>query len=112
MMVLDTHINVAANKAILFAQYKAYFYLLLYSAVLDGLSTMHFMGRIGPGFESNFFVRHLSYVCGIIIGPILGKALQILAVWLITLFTPKLVKLLCTTIFMLNCYAFVMNMHI
>ena len=111
MIVLDTYINVAANKTVLFTQYKAYFFLLLYSVVLDGLSTIHVMGKIGPAFELNFFVRHLSYACGIIIGPILGKGLQLVAVWFITLFTPKLVKLICISIFIVNCYAFVINMY-
>ena len=112
MTVLDTHINIAANKALLFTQYKAYFFLLLYSVVLDGLSTVHFMGKIGPGCETNFFVRQLSYACGIVVGPLIGKGLQILAVWLITLFTPNLIRLVCTVIFISNCYAFVLNMRI
>ena len=112
MRVLDTDIDIAANITTLIARYKTYFFLVVYSAVLDCMSTMHFMSRIGPGYECNLFVRNLSYACGIIIGPITGKMLQVLAVWFITIFTPNLVKPLCVVVFLANCYAFVVNMQI
>jgi len=112
MRVLDTDIDVAANKTILIGQYKVSFFLLIYSAVLDCLSTMHFLSRIGPAHEANFFVRTLSYTCGIILGPIIGKILQVLAVWFVTLFVPGLINALCATIICANCYAFVLNMQI
>jgi hypothetical protein len=112
MRVLDTDIDIEANMATLIARYKVYFFLVVYSAVLDGISTVHFMSRIGPGYECNLFVRNLSYTCGIIIGPIIGKMLQVLAVWLIAMFTPNLIRPLCVTVFLANCYAFVVNMQI
>lgn len=110
MRVLDTDIDVAANKTLLIAEYKAYFFLLVCSAVLDGISTIYFMSRIGPGYESNLFVRNLSYSFGIVVGPIIGKILQILGVWFITMFVPGIVKGLCVVVFAINCYAFVLNM--
>lgn len=112
MRVLDTEIDVAGNWTILIDRYRAYFFLVVYSAVLDCVSTMYFMSKIGPGYECNLFVRHLSYTFGIIIGPIIGKMLQILAVWFMTVFAPNLIKALCVTVFIVNCYAFVMNMQI
>ncbi|MFC1652960.1 hypothetical protein ACFL3F_04490 [Planctomycetota bacterium] len=112
MKVLDTQINVTANRAILFEQYKPYFILVVYSAILDGLSTMYFMSHIGPGYESNLFVKHLSYAYGIVAGPIVGKLLQVTAVWIITLFTPALTKMLCAIIMCVNCFAFVVNMNV
>ncbi len=112
MRILDTDINVTENWTVLIDRYRAYFFLVVYSAVLDCVSTMYFMNKIGPGYECNLFVRHLSYTFGIIIGPIIGKALQILALWFISVFTPSLIKTLCVTVFCVNCYAFVMNMRI
>lgn len=112
MRILDADIDVAANRTILVDRYKAYFFLVVYSAVLDCVSTMHFMSKIGPGYECNLLVRHLSYAFGIILGPILGKVLQVLALWLITVVAPSLVKTLCIVVFCVNCYAFVLNMQI
>ncbi len=112
MNVLDTQIDVTANRSLLFLQYRPYFVLLLLSAVLDALSTIYFMNKVGPHIESNLLVRQLSYSLGIIWGPVLGKILQIVAVWLITIFTPHIIKFVCATIVLINCYAFVVNMHV
>jgi hypothetical protein len=112
MKILNTQIDVTANRTILFEQYRPFFYLLLYSAILDAFSTIFFMTLIGPSYETNLFVRYLSYSCGIVVGPILGKVLQLVAVWLITLFTPALTQALCAAIICVNCFAFVVNMGI
>lgn len=112
MKAISTHFDLDANKAVLFERYRIYFILLVYSAVLDGLSTMYFMGRVGPEMELNAVVRELSYTLGIVYGPIVGKILQVVAVWFITALAPYLTRGLCAIIMCANCYAFVINMNV
>lgn len=111
MRVLDAEINIATNKWLLFDRYRLLFLLLVYSAVVDALSTTYFMARIGPHHETNTVVRLLAHTYGIVWGPLLGKSLQILGVWLITVFTPSLTRLLCSVIIAVNIYAAYVNIH-
>lgn len=112
MRVLDAEINIATNKWLLFDRYRLLFLLLVYTALGDAVSTTYFMARIGPHHESNTVVRMLAYTCGIVWGPLLGKSLQVLGVWLITVFTPKLTRLLCSVIIAVNIYAAYVNTHL
>lgn len=111
MRVLDTEIDIATNRWLLFDRYRLLFLLLIYSALGDAISTTYFMARIGPSHETNVAVRLLSYHCGIVWGPLLGKVLQVLGVWLITVFAPSLTRLLCSIIIALNIYAAYVNIY-
>ena len=73
MRVLDTEIDIATNRWLLFGRYQLLFLLLIYSALGDAISTTYFMARIGPSHETNVAVRLLAYNCGIVWGPLLGK---------------------------------------
>jgi hypothetical protein len=64
MKVLDATINLEENKALLLDRYQLLFVMLVVSAVLDAISTTHFMIRIGPEFEANYVVRNLTYSLG------------------------------------------------
>lgn len=70
------------------------------------------MTLIGPEIELNLMVRALSYKFGIILGPLLGKSIQVFAVWAFTLIVPRLTKFICALIIMVNLFAFVFNMTI
>jgi len=111
MRVLDNEIDIESNKGLLFERYRLLFLVLVYSAMVDALSTTYFMARIGPHYEMNAVVRMLSYSYGIVWGPLLGKVLQLAAVWLITLFTPGLTRFVCGIIIFMNCYAAYINIH-
>jgi hypothetical protein len=111
MRILDTDIDVATNKSVLWTQYRLLFLLLIYTALADAISTTYFMSRIGPHYESNAAVRMLTGSFGIVWGPLLGKSLQVAAVWLISVFTPKLTRLLCSVVIAVNIYAVYINMH-
>jgi len=112
MRVLDTEIDIETNRWLLFGQYRLLFLLLIYSALGDAISTTYFMTRTGPSHETNVAVRLLSYNCGIVWGPLLGKALQILGVWMITVFAPNLTRLLCSVIIAVNIYAAYVNIYL
>ncbi len=112
MKVLGATINLDENKALLLDRHQLLFVVLVMSALLDAISTTHFMVRIGPEFESNYVVRNLTYALGLAAGPLIGKAMQILTVWLLTVFTPKLTGFVCVTVIFMNLYAFLLNMLI
>jgi hypothetical protein len=112
MKVLGAAVNLEENKSLLLERYPLLFWALLVSAVMDAVSTTHFMTRIGPEFEANYVVRNLTYSLGTVMGPLLGKAMQIVAVWLLTVFTPKLTGFICVTVVFMNLYAVLVNMLI
>jgi len=111
MRVLDTEIDIEANKRLFWTRYRVLFLLLIYTALADAISTTYFMGRIGPHHEANAVVRMLTYTCGIVWGPLLGKAMQVAAVWLISVFTPNLTRMVCSAVIGFNIYAVYVNMH-
>jgi hypothetical protein len=112
MRVLDAEIDITANRWLLLDKYRLLFLLLIYTALADAISTTYFMARIGPAHESNLVVRLLAYSYGIVWGPLLGKALQVVGVWLITVFTPNLTRLVCSVVIAVNIYAVYVNMHV
>lgn len=112
MKVLDTAIDVEANTTFIWERYHVFFVLLVVTAILDAMSTSRFMILIGADVESNYVVRNLAYTLGIVWGPLLGKVMQVLTVWVLAVFTPRLTGFLCLSIASVNLYAFLMNMMI
>ena len=112
MKILDQEIDLEANKYALFRQHRTLFCLLLLTALMDAVSTMVFMRRIGPHAEMNWVVRILGYAYGPYVGPLLGKLYQVFGMWVISLFVPRLTRFVCITIILLNCYAFVLNLSL
>ena len=112
MRILDSDINIDANKYRLFREHRILMGLLILTALMDAVSTMVFMQRLGPHVEMNVVVRILGYTYGPIAGPLLGKLYQIFGVWVISLMVPRLTRFVCIVIILLNCYAFVLNMSL
>lgn len=111
MRVLDAEIDIRTNSELLWDRYRTLFIVLIASAIADAFSTTWFMALLDPGAESNLVVQILSYTFGIVWGPVLGKALQIAAVWLLCLVTPRLTPLVCSAIILLNTFAVYINTH-
>ena len=112
MKILDSEVDLRANKGLLFRQHRVLFVLLIITAIMDAYSTQLFMQRIGPHVETNIVVRLLSFSYGTLAGPYLGKFYQICAVWIISVFTPRLTRFVCVMVILMNCYAFVVNMTV
>jgi hypothetical protein len=111
MRILDAEIDIRTNHELLWQRYRPFFILLIVSAIADAFSTTWFMALISPGAETNVVVKMLSYTLGIVWGPVLGKALQIAAVWFICIVTPKLTPFVCSVIIFLNSFAVYINTH-
>jgi hypothetical protein len=112
MKLLDQPIEASANLRQLFNQRRPFFGLLLISALLDVLSTIAFMSIWGPAREQTWIIRELSLALGILLGPPTGKLFQILAVMGFAVIAPRLTRLVCTTVILLNLFAFVANLHL
>jgi len=60
--------------------------LALAASVADAASTIHFMRFAGPDAEWHPTVRLVSFLFGPILGPILGKAAQVIVLIVVTVF--------------------------
>ncbi len=111
MRLLDQTIDVKRNSRLLVTDYRVYFRVLIISVLLDAASTMYFMAIIGPERELNIVVRNLSLTYGIIIGPVVGKSIQVLAVWGLTIITPRLIEFICGITIFVNLLALLVNLQ-
>ncbi len=101
--------NFTRHKWDLFTRYRTHFLIFCLSAAADAASTKFFMTITGPGAESNWYVRLLSYHYGITAGPILGKLYQAFALWGFSILTPRLTRFLCLIIISINFTAAIVN---
>ncbi|HBC87417.1 MAG TPA: hypothetical protein DCZ94_10720 [Lentisphaeria bacterium] len=112
MNLLDEKIDFRKNSRLLFKEFRFYFYAVIFTAFADLVSTIAFMSFIGPDREVNFYVRFFSIHFGIVAGPILGKLLQIFALWAFTAIVPRFSRYLCVLIILLNSMAFFANCYV
>ena len=101
--------NFSNHKWDLFTTYRSHFLIFCLSALADAASTTYFMNIVGPGAESNLYVRVLSYTYGHTAGPILGKLYQIFALWGFSILTPRLTRFVCLIIISINFTAAIVN---
>jgi len=102
-------IKFSENKTLLFTKHRELFYICVLSAVLDAISTIYFMFLLGPGPETNFIVKKMSYHYGIYLGPFLGKLYQLFALWGLSVIAPRMTRILCLVLIALNLSAFGIN---
>lgn len=112
MRLLDSDIDIDAGKYLLFKKHYILLIALIGTALMDAVSTTYFMLQIGPDHELNWVVRQLSYLYGPVAGPLLGKIYQILAVWVMSVMVPKLIRFICCMVIVFNVYAFFMNFRV
>jgi len=67
-------------------QYRVFLVLLVLASLADMASTIHFMIRQGAGVEMHPTVRFVSYLFGPVLGPMFGKAVQVIVVIVLTVF--------------------------
>ncbi|MEN6428033.1 MAG: hypothetical protein ABFE13_21990 [Phycisphaerales bacterium] len=67
-------------------EYHILLVLLLLASLADAASTIHFMIQRGAGAELHPTVRSVSYLFGPVLGPILGKAVQVVVVVVLTVY--------------------------
>ena len=67
-------------------EYRVFLLLLLLASLADAASTIHFMMQRGAGAELHPTVRSVSYLFGPVLGPIFGKAAQVVVVVVLTVY--------------------------
>jgi len=109
MIILGSDIDIAGTKYVVFRRHYVLFAILVGTAVMDAVSTTHFMKLTGPGDELNLVVRLLSDWCGIRVGPMIGKLWQVLAMYAVSIITPRLTRFVFVTVIIMNAYAAFFN---
>ncbi len=67
-------------------EYRVFLVLVLLASLADMASTIHLMLYMGPQVEMHPTVRFAAEFLGPVVGPILGKALQITVIIILTVF--------------------------
>jgi hypothetical protein len=67
-------------------QYRVLLVLTLLASLADMASTIQFMLAHGPGLEGHPFIRMLSELLGPVLGPLVGKGIQLLVAIGLTVF--------------------------
>ena len=67
-------------------EYRVYLLLVALACLADMASTIHFMVYAGPEAELHPTVRFISQYVGPWLGPVLGKAIQLIVVITLTVF--------------------------
>ncbi len=112
IQLLGQSLDLRANAAQAWQLHRPFIWLLLFTVVLDALSTMAFMSTLGVGHEQNPFIRQLAHGLGIVGGTSLGKLGQVFAVAGFVALTPRLARMVFTVVILLNLFAFVVNMRV
>jgi len=73
-----------------FTEFRFFLAIAFVAALLDGLSTIHFMKLDGPDQEMHPAVRIVSNVFGTVAGPVVGKFCQLAAIILVTIYLRSL----------------------
>ena len=74
------------NSVGYFTEFRFFLAITFVAALLDGLSTIHFMKLDGPDQEMHPAVRIVSNVFGTVAGPVIGKVCQLAAIMLVTIY--------------------------
>lgn len=82
----DVVMRMRANWPGYVSAYRVLLILVVLAAAADGLSTVFFMLIRGPYEEAHPVIRWISMHLGPILGPFVGKALQIAALVVVTVY--------------------------
>lgn len=67
-------------------EYRIFLMLVVLASLADMASTIHFMVYAGPNVELHPTVRFVSVFFGPWLGPVLGKAIQVIVIVVLTVF--------------------------
>ena len=94
-----------ANATGYFQQFRVLLVLTLLAAVLDALSTIHFMSTEGADQEVHPAIRIVSAFLGPVAGPIVGKICQLLATVVVTIYLRSYAKYILLVVIILYAWA-------
>jgi len=112
LQLLGESLDLRANVLRAWQRHRALIWLLLFTVVLDALSTIAFMSTLGVEREQNPLIRQLAHGLGIVAGPTVGKLGQVIAVAGFVALAPRLARLVLTVVILLNLFAFVVNLNV
>lgn len=86
-------------------QYWIFLVLTVFAAMADMLSTVHFMHIEGAEIERHPTIRLLSMFLGPVLGPIIGKLFQLVAIIVITAYLRRWAVYIFITVIILYSWA-------
>ncbi len=89
--------------------HRIYIVLFIVAGILDAISTIYFMNKVGPEYEVNTLIRTLVLDYGIVIGTIIGKAFQIVIGILTLVYLKQYAKYIFTLAIVLYVFAAISN---
>jgi len=93
------------NSVGYFTEFRFFLAITFVAALLDRLSTIHFMKLDGPDQEMHPAVRIVSNVFGTVAGPVIGKVCQLAAIMLVTIYLRPQAKYIFLVVVVLYCWA-------
>lgn len=112
LQLLGESLDLRANVRGAWQRHRPFIWLLLFTVVLDALSTVAFMSTLGVEREQNPFIRQLAHGLGIVGGTTLGKLGQVFAVAGFVALAPRLARLVLTVVILMNLFALVVNLNV
>ncbi len=109
MLILGSEVNLKGNLLFSFRRYLVFWLLLVFTMILDYLTTLIFVGEIGAQAEANMVIWWLITQLGPLLGVLIGKCLQLLAVLVFVSLHQRLGNLFLLVIILLNCWAVIIN---
>jgi len=82
----DIYIRLRENWVGYVREYRIFLILVILASLADMASTIHFMVYSGPEAELHPTVRYVSLFFGPWLGPVLGKAIQVIVIITLTVF--------------------------
>jgi hypothetical protein len=110
LKILDNDIALTDNLKSSFKRYRYGWLILLFTMLLDFVTTVYFMQNKGIHLEQNLAVRWLAYTLGIVPGVMTGKLLQLCSVLGLTALSFKLSRAILLLVILLNLLAVFINL--
>ena len=112
MKILDQENTVRENFRRLMTDYRVYVLLVIFTQIADSISTTLFMMVTEIDYELNPVVRWLSHRLGIAFGPLIGKTVQLAAMFGLVCIVPNLTRVLCWAVISMNTIAVIRNLDL
>lgn len=109
MEILGSDIKIRENLLFSLNRYTTWWIIILVTMIFDYLTTLYFIGILGPYAEANQFIGWLMVNVGLFIGLFIGKLVQLFSVVFFVCLSQRLGNIFLLVIILMNCWAVVIN---
>jgi hypothetical protein len=109
MKILGSEIKIRENLLFSLKRYPVWWLIIVITMIFDYLTTLYFVGKLGPQAEANHFIGWLIVNVGLFFGLFIGKLVQLFSVIFFVCMSQRLGNLFLLVIILMNCWAVVIN---